>query len=146
MSSIYFKVYGQIQPKQRPRFNHITGHTYTPTKTHKYEDEVKASYIAKYPSGMWVTNKEQPIGVRAMEFHFKMPDSWSKKKKNERRGTWCLKKPDIDNIFKSITDSLNGVAFPDDSQICGILGPVVKVWDDEEFVSIELMELEAEDG
>lgn len=141
MSTISFKVYAPITGKQRPRFNRFTGRTYTPTKTHKYEDAVKASYLTKYPSGMWVQNKEQPIGVRAMEFHFKMPDSWSKKKKNERRGKWCLKKPDIDNIFKSITDALNGVAFPDDSQICGILGAVVKVWDDEEFVSVELTEL-----
>lgn len=154
MSTISFKVYAPITGKQRPRFRRIkfkdkkTGKskeavtTYTPSKTHNYEEMVKAGYIAKYPSGMWVQDKEQPIGVRAMEFHFKMPDSWSKKKKAERRGTWCLKKPDIDNIFKSITDALNGVAFHDDSQICGILGPVVKIWDDEEFVSIELMELE----
>ena len=144
MSSIYFKVYGQIQPKQRPRFNHITGHTYTPTKTHKYEDAVKAAYLAKYPSGMWVTNKEQPIEV-SVEFHFAIPDSWSKKKKEKYVGKWCLKHIDLDNIYKALTDAINGICIPDDSQIV-LMNKVSKVWDTEEYVSIRLTELEAEDG
>ena len=144
MSSIFFRVYGQIQPKQRPRFNHITGRTYTPSKTHKYEDAVKAAYLAKYPSGMWVTNKEQPISAD-LEFHFQTPESWSKKKKASHIGTYCLKSIDLDNCYKACTDALNGVAFPDDSQIVRI-NMVSKVWDEEEYVSIRLTELEAEDG
>jgi len=145
MSSISFKVIGDIVGKERPRFNRYTGSTYTPSKTHKYEDRVKTAYICKYPSGVWVQNKEQPIGVSRMEFHFKMPASWSKKKKERFRLQWCMKKIDLDNCYKSVTDALVGTAYLDDSQICGIFGPVIKVWDNEEFVKVELTELEGEE-
>ena len=30
------------------------------------------------------------------------------------------KKPDVDNITKSILDSLNGIAYKDDSQVTGL--------------------------
>lgn len=143
MSSINFKVIGGIQGKQRPRFNRYTGRTYTPSKTHKYEDAVKAAYISKYPSGMWVQNKEQPIGIE-IEFHFAMPYSWSMKKKKKYSWKYCLKHVDLDNCYKCVTDALNGVAYPDDSQIVYIQA-VKKVWDLEEFVTVRLTELEDED-
>ena len=92
---------------------------------------------------MWVQNKEQPISIE-LEIHFKMPDSWSRKKKERNVGTYCLKHIDLDNIYKACTDALNGVAYPDDSQICEIKA-VRKVWDNEEFVSIWLTELEGEE-
>lgn len=143
MSKIHFTVNAPIIGKQRPRFNRFTGRTYTPSKTHRYEDAVKAAYITKYPSGMWVQNKEQPISIE-LDIHFKMTDSWSRKKKEKNVGTYCLKHLDLDNIYKSVTDALNGVAYPDDSQICEIKA-VRKVWDTEEYVSIRLTELEGTD-
>lgn len=143
MSSINFKVIGGIQGKQRPRFNRYTGRTYTPSKTHKYEDVVKAAYISKYPSGMWVQNNEQPIGIE-IEFHFAMPYSWSMKKKKKYFEKYCLKHVDLDNCYKCVTDALNGVAYPDDSQIVYIQA-VKKVWDFTEFATVRLTELEEED-
>ena len=143
MSSIFFTVESPIVGKQRPRFNRFTGRTYTPSKTHKYEDVVKAAYISKYPSGMWVQNKEQPISI-VLDIHYKMPDGWSKKKKANSIGKYCLKHIDLDNVYKSITDALNGVAYPDDSQIVYIQA-VRKVWDEKEFISVWLTE-EADDG
>ena len=142
MSTINFKVNGTVVGKQRPRFNRFTGRTYTPSKTHKYENVVKAAYITKYPSGMWVQSKEQPISIE-LEIHFKMPDSWSRKKKERNCGKYSLKHIDLDNIYKSVTDSLNGVAYPDDSQIVYIQA-VRKVWDNEEFINITLTEMESE--
>ena len=85
MSSIKFTVLAPIVGKQRPRFNRRTGLTYTPFNTKQYESAVRAAYISKYPSGQWVTNKEQPISV-SMTFHFAMPNSWSRKKKELKEG------------------------------------------------------------
>lgn len=142
-NTIHFKVVAPIVGKQRPRFNRYTGRTYTPSKTHNYESAVKAAYITKYPVGQWVLNREQPISI-AMDIHFKMPDSWSRKKKERMTGKLCNKKPDIDNIIKSVTDALNGVAYPDDSQICEIR-TVRKVWDEAEYISVCMTEIKDEE-
>ena len=142
MSSIKFTVLAPIVGKQRPRFNRRTGLTYTPFNTKQYESAVRAAYISKYPSGQWVTNKEQPISV-SMTFHFAMPNSWSRKKKELKEGKLCLKHIDIDNCYKSVTDALNGLCYPDDSQIC-IAGEIKKVWDTKEYVEVCMKEVAEE--
>ena len=49
------------------------------------------------------------------------------------------KKPDIDNILKSVMDSLNGYAFADDSQVVRIMAE--KVYAEEPFVEVTIDEL-----
>lgn len=39
-------------------------------------------------------------------FQFKTPKSWSKKKTAEKIGTPHLSTPDIDNLFKALTDTI----------------------------------------
>ena len=45
------------------------------------------------------------------------PKSWSKKKRETAYGKPHTKKPDADNIVKSVLDGLNGIAYNDDSQV-----------------------------
>ena len=54
--------------------------------------------------------KYVPANELIMQFHIKMPVSWSKKKKEQMRGKPMQSRPDIDNLEKSILDSL----FPDE--------------------------------
>ena len=51
-------------------------------------------------------NKFVPANELIMQFHIKMPVSWSKKKREEMRGKPMQSRPDIDNLEKSILDSL----------------------------------------
>ena len=39
-------------------------------------------------------------------FFIQMPKSWSKKKKKEKNHTYHKSKPDLDNLFKSLFDSI----------------------------------------
>lgn len=142
-NTIHFIIKQPIVGKERPRFNRYTGTSYTPFKTKQFESAVKAAYLAKYPVGQWVLNKEQPISV-TMDFHFKVYDSWSRKKKERMTGKYCLKRIDLDNCYKAITDALNGVAFPDDSQIVEIKS-VRKVWDETEYISVCMTEIKDEE-
>ena len=48
------------------------------------------------------------------------------------------KKPDLDNIAKAILDSLNGIAYKDDSQIVSLL--ISKKYSDRPRVEIALKE------
>ena len=41
-----------------------------------------------------------------IQFFFKMPDSWSKKKKLEMKRKPMQSRPDTDNLFKAFTDTV----------------------------------------
>lgn len=55
-----------------------------------------------------------PVSV-AIRATYIVPPSWSAKKK--AAAFWKTSKPDADNIFKLVADSINGIAYRDDAQI-----------------------------
>lgn len=127
-----FTVPGEPKGKARHRTTK-TGHTYTPQATVDYENWVKQCYTA-------TEHKERLEGQ--IEAHitafFSVPKSASKTKREkmlsgEIRPT---KKPDWDNIGKIVCDSLNDLAYKDDSHI--VTGSVKKFYSDEPRVEVEL--------
>ena len=118
---IKFTYYGEIRGKGRPRFRN-TGkfiQTYTDKDTQDYEMSIKEAYLqANQQSYM---NPDTPLRLVMFVYH-QIPKSVSKKKKQEMLDGLIrpTKKPDIDNILKSVCDSLNKVAFYDDTQIISI--------------------------
>lgn len=136
--NVTFTVPGGPQGKARPRFVRKTGRTYTPDKTVAYEELVRQRYTQA--AGMFPEGAQISAGIVAI---FPIQKSASKKKATEmRHGTIRpTKKPDTDNIAKIILDSLNGIAFKDDSQVVslsvqkwyGVTPEVyVSLWDEEE--------------
>ena len=89
---------------------------YTPKTTHIFETEVANAYKAAYPNFIF-----EESDVLAADILIKIPllKSFTKKQKQQALSGELLpaKKPDIDNILKSIFDSLNSVCYPDDNQI-----------------------------
>lgn len=75
--------------------------------------------------------KNQKTGSFNFCFYFKMPESWSKKKKEEMLGKPHKQKPDIDNIVKACLDAL----FKDDSFIYRIKAE--KYWANEGSIIIQ---------
>ena len=53
-------------------------------------------------------------------FELEIPKSLSKKKQALLVGSYNTKKPDIDNLVKSVLDAMNGIWFKDDGQICSV--------------------------
>lgn len=106
-------VEGKIKGKQRPRFNSRTGSAYTPKETISYENWVRFCY--REQGGKHLTG-----AIRAnITAYYKIPKSYTKKRVQAiREGQeYPQKKPDSDNVAKIILDSLNTIAFDDDSQI-----------------------------
>ena len=131
-----FEVLGQIVGKERPRVNMYTGMVYTPNKTKDYELFVQQSFKMKYP------RFEQLQGRISIEIiaYLKIPKNTSKKNielmiKNEISPT---KKPDVDNIAKSILDAMNKFVFKDDNQVSKIM--IEKRYAEEEKVHIKVTE------
>lgn len=108
---VEFIVPGVPVGKARPRVTMT--HTYTPKKTKDYEQHVRECWMEQ-------SHKRFPDGT-ALEMnilaYFPIPKSVSKKKHREMVDAYHLKKPDLDNVIKSIADAVNGYAFGDDSQL-----------------------------
>lgn len=109
-----FMIPGTPRGKERQRFRRCGKHVqaYTPEKTVKYEKKVRDAFIQSRAEKM-----EGPINIKITGM-FEVPKSISKKKKQALLNTYYMKKPDVDNIDKSILDGLNGVAYDDDKQVC----------------------------
>lgn len=111
---LIFTIPGKPKAKARPRVTR-SGHAYTPSETIEYENLVRMAFTTEYPD--W---KPSDLHVCASIIaFFEIPKSFSKKKKSEIffGKLYPTKKPDADNIAKSILDSLNGIAYHDDSQV-----------------------------
>ena len=115
--SILITIQGEPKGKGRPRFSRKGDYvsTYTPADTVRYENFVKACFFSNCP-GVPPATDEIDAEIIA---YFGVPKSTSKKKTALMLNGIInpTKKPDTDNIAKIILDSLNGIAYNDDSQI-----------------------------
>ena len=129
-----FNVPGDIKAKARARAGKHG--FYTPAETVNYENWIRVCFMEKY-RGQEPLGKGVPLCmyIRAM---FKIPASTSNKKREQMLKQLILptKKPDVDNIFKIVSDALNGIVYYDDAQI--VSGKVEKIYARESglFVSI----------
>lgn len=133
INKVEFTIPGEPKAKQRPRVTK-QGIAYTPKQTIEYENWVKQCYISEY--GQTMLDGQIKAEIKA---YFRIPKSFSKKKRKlielgELRPT---KKPDTDNIAKSVLDSLNGIAYKDDSSIVEL--KVSKYFDDQPRVEVTLI-------
>ena len=118
MKSIRFSIPGQPMGKQRPMVVHngSFSQAFTPKETVSYENLVRVLYREAAKGKRFAD--EDMLDVRVIAY-YSIPKSTSKKKRKMmlehkiRPG----KKPDWDNIGKIICDSLNTVAYRDDSSI-----------------------------
>lgn len=129
-------VEGKIKGKARPRFSTKTGRAFTPNDTISYENWIKCCY--REQDGQFI---DGPVRAR-IEVYYKIPKSYTKKRVQAIRDglEMPLKKPDSDNIAKIVLDSLNKIAFYDDSQVADLR--VIKKWtEDVERIEFELEEI-----
>ena len=112
MADYNFIIPGQPVAKGRPRAA-IHGHriiAYTPGKTRQYERDaqiiIKAAMAGRPPL-------EGPVSVAI--------DAWFKRPKRKLKSPHHTSKPDADNVCKILFDSMNGIAFIDDSQVCQLV-------------------------
>ena len=120
MIQIMFTVYGEPVAKGRPRFS-TRGKfpvAYTPEKTKAYEFEVGMMALA----AMGGTKPLEGALEAFIYITYAVPESYSKKRLEA-----CLsgsekhtKKPDLDNVIKSVIDGMDKIVFDNDSQIISI--------------------------
>lgn len=124
MKEVKFVVFGEPQGKGRPRFvaryNPVTqksfGQAHTPEKTVVYENLIRTEYSIQTKNFHYPDDAMLDMRILA---YYSIPKSVSKKRRalmleGKIRPT---KKPDMDNVMKVVADSLNQVAYKDDTQI-----------------------------
>lgn len=135
--SVTFHLDIEPVPKGRPKFSKIGGfvRTYTPKKTSDYESAVRQAA----QQAMTREPLETPLSA-FLYFRLPVPKSYPKKRVQD-----CLsglerptKKPDLDNLAKSVLDGLNGVVYLDDSQLVSL--HITKVYDHNPGVDIMVRE------
>jgi len=110
-----FVIKGIPKVKQRPRFATRNGKvlTYTPKTTATFENLVRLQAEKEFIHPL---NGAIRLAIR---FHLPRPQRmiWKTKPMPE---TYSDKRPDIDNLAKSVIDGLTGIAFKDDGQIADL--------------------------
>ena len=112
MTIITFTISGASIPKARPRATKIGNRAvmYTPTQTKQFENYVKLVAAQYAPEDLLTTALE----VR-LDFFFHRPKSLPKKIR------YHTKKPDIDNLAKSVLDALEGIIYVNDAQVISLI-------------------------
>ena len=116
METVRFTVPGA--PKGKARARTVRGRggnsfSYTPEQTVLYENLIKCCYRQEASGVIF-----KPLKVTIIAY-YPIVKSTSKKKKQQMLDDLMFptKKPDIDNIAKSILDALNKLAYRDDTQV-----------------------------
>ena len=143
---IKFRYHGEAVGKGRPRVRIIKKgkqafpQLYTPKETKEFEEAIRFEFFAGNCDGWPVYERGTPLKATVL-IGCSIPKSYTKKKQALCRDRVLVpdKKPDLDNILKSIFDALNGYAFEDDSQIVEIFAE--KQYAVEPFVEVEIDEL-----
>jgi len=135
--TIYFNI--KIIPASRPRFNGF--HTYIdePYKSFKNKLTNIFNNIAYDLSIDKKTLINKVLSLSVYNFN-KYNKSDSKKTINKKLYTYNIKKPDLDNIAKSIMDSTIGSICIDDSQYSNINIYKINSFDDFAIVNIKIFD------
>ncbi len=122
------------QPRQRMSARGGIARSYLPNKHPIHAFKAAVRLAAK---GCPVFEKDVPLRV-IIVLHFAMPTTWSKRKREQKRGKGNTQKPDFDNLAKAVCDALAD-HYHDDAQICKAI--IEKYWDDENGTAIKVEEI-----
>jgi len=113
MTKVEFTIPGKAKAKGRPRMTR-RGRVFTPQDTIDYENYIRVCYQQERGEVFL----EGPLCAQVIVYH-KIPKAMPKYKQVKALDGTMLPtmKPDLDNVAKVVLDSLNNVAYSDDSQI-----------------------------
>lgn len=104
--TIEFVVPGRPVPMARPR---VTARgTYTPRECREYKKLVACIAKSVMNGNDYRMFESGPLECR-VRFIFPLPKT--------RKNPWATSRPDLDNLYKAVTDAMNGIVYKDDAQI-----------------------------
>lgn len=139
MFKVTFRIDGEPKGKGRPRFTK-SGFAFTPADTERYESLVRDAYRS---STDHIFHDSLKASIKACYGLVKgdYGKNGLNKSGNAKLGGSVrpTKKPDCDNIAKIVLDSLNAVAYRDDSQVVEL--SITKQYAELPYVEVTLEEI-----
>lgn len=136
---VTFTIDGPPHGKGRPRFRRFGNFvsTYTDAKTKSYETLVKEAAVKAMGNNPPI---DGPVRLDCI-VRLPVPKSYPKKRSEAclNGSEWPTKKPDWDNVAKSVADAMNDIVFVDDTQI--VIARIVKVYAAEAGVDVKVTEV-----
>ena len=144
MNELRVFIPGEPCAQGRPRFSTAGGfaRAYDPAKSRNYKAYVKAVCAEEAQKQGWLFNTDLPLRVEIIA-GLSIPSSKSKKWKQAAIDgiEKPTKKPDVDNIVKTVTDALSGVIYKDDKQITRLV--VGKIYSERPGVALVIKALDS---
>ena len=125
VNEVSFEVSGDPVAQGRPRFSNRGGfvRAYDPKKSRDAKQHIR--YFAT--QSMRETASEPLNGpiIMKVQFGIMMPKSLERKR-TPRQREWRTKKPDLDNLVKTVKDACSGVVFLDDNQVVKVVAEKIQ--------------------
>lgn len=105
----HWTIHGVPRPQLRPRAMRFGKgvRVYDPPQNQDWKHTIQGQLIADRP--------QAPLsGPLMISLDFAMPKP---KGASKKQLMWHVKKPDVDNLAKSVKDAMKGIVFEDDSQV-----------------------------
>lgn len=141
-----FRVYRKVQPKQRPKFSSRNGFTqaYTPKETLDYENLIALTY--QQECDVYFGALPLSVEIRVAFANTEKSNFANEFNQNEDYTyafAYSPNKKDLDNIFKSVLDGLNKIAYADDSCITSLSGQKGSSVNGQEFIEVTITAYES---
>ena len=124
MRSLYVEIPGAPVAQPRPRvtsFKDGQGNprvrVYDPPAASKWKAETRYLIQVKFPN---YKPMEGPISLRVIFYMPRPKTGWVSTQSRREKHLPHTKKPDLDNLVKSLKDALTGAVWKDDSQVCSL--------------------------
>jgi|SRR5690625_4121308 len=113
---------------------------YDPPKSKAYK-EVVAALTRSHMNLNGIRTITEPLVIH-LNFYFTPPKSYSKKRLRaiELKEELFTKKPDADNLAKTVLDGMNGIMYVDDAQIIGLT--IGKHYGHKDYVDVKIQKIE----
>ena len=133
---VHFIIKGRPVGKGRPRMHRRTGKAYTPETTKKEENRIRRIYHKE------VNHYFESYVKMTIISYYPVAKSNTKKIKEQKLKNIIRPntKPDIDNVIKLVADSLNDLAYKDDTQIVEL--NAVKYYSDNPRVEVFIEDID----
>ena len=137
MGRVKFRIDSQPVAQGRPRLTTIHGRprAFDPKKSRDYKAFIKDCAAAAM-SKQGVTEPLKGPIIGRMRFGFKLPKS-DRRKRSPIPRKWHIKRPDLDNLVKSILDACKDTVYHDDTDISKlVIDKIVCAQDETPFIMV----------
>lgn len=116
--TLCLKIEGELVPASRPRVTRFGSYIAEPYKSFKVQFSKLIRDNLLHIGSKFINS---PLSID-ITYYKSVPKSYSKEKIKEALKYGCVKRPDLDNYYKAVLDSMDNIIYNDDSYVVELTG------------------------